>query len=248
MYHVCVRLRVSGPLDREALQRALDRIVARHEALRTRFAVVDGQPLQVIDGVDCGLGLAVNNLRQTANRETDLRRILDEETGAAFDFERGPLIRAGLLVVLGPEEHVLLMTMHHIVSDGWSVGVLVEELGVLYEAYRTGEEDPLPPLSIQYADYAAWQRERLGGAALRRQAAYWKETLSGAPAQLQLPWDRARPAEQEYAGDSVEVVLGADLSRGLRALSRRHGNTLLHDPARGLGRAAAAGCRAKKRW
>ncbi|KFX80418.1 Non-ribosomal peptide synthetase module, partial [Ralstonia solanacearum] len=132
----------------------------------------------------------------------------------------------GRLVKLGEQEHVLLITMHHIVSDGWSQGVLARELGMLYEAYRAGKADPLPTLPIQYADYAVWQRRWLEGAELQRQGTYWEQALAGAPTLLSLPTDRARPAQQDYAGGSVEVVFDETLSAGLKRLSQRHGTTL----------------------
>ncbi|MGH7261614.1 MAG: non-ribosomal peptide synthetase, partial [Nitrospiraceae bacterium] len=144
---------------------------------------------------------------------------------AGFDLEAGPLIR-GCLIRLGEEEHALLITMHHIVSDGWSMEVLIRELSALYGAFVRGEEDPLPELSLQYADYALWQRQWIEGEMLRQQGEYWERTLGGAPALLELPTDHPRPAEQEYAGGWVRVELDEELSRGLKELSRRRGTTL----------------------
>ena len=201
-YHIPVGLRLKGRLDREALVRALDRIVARHEALRTTFAVIDGQPVQRIAAADIGFALTEHDLRGIADAEAELKRLAAEEAAAPFDLERGPLIR-GRLVRLGEEDHALLATMHHIVSDGWSMGVLISELSALYAAFSQGQEDPLPPLAVQYADYALWQRRWLEGEVLKRQAAYWKTALAGAPALLTLPLDHARPAEQSFAGASV---------------------------------------------
>ncbi|KFX79403.1 Non-ribosomal peptide synthetase module, partial [Ralstonia solanacearum] len=157
--------------------------------------------------------------------ESRLGLLAEAEARTPFDLEQGPLIR-GRLVKLGEQEHVLLITMHHIVSDGWSQGVLARELGTLYEAYRAGGEDPLPALPIQYADYAVWQRRWLEGEALQRQGAYWEQALAGAPTLLSLPTDRARPAQQDYAGGSVAVVFDAELRAGLKRLSQRHGTTL----------------------
>ncbi|MGD7119988.1 non-ribosomal peptide synthetase, partial [Ralstonia pseudosolanacearum] len=149
----------------------------------------------------------------------------EREANTPFDLAHGPLIR-GRLVKLGEHEHVLLITMHHIVSDGWSQGVLARELGTLYEAYRSGGEDPLPALPIQYADYAVWQRRWLEGGELQRHGTYWEQALASAPTLLSLPTDRARPAQQDYAGGSVEVAFDETLSAGLRKLSQRHGTTL----------------------
>ncbi len=165
------------------------------------------------------------DLQGQAESEQTLAVLSEREANTPFDLEQGPLIR-GCLVTLGEQEHVLLITMHHIVSDGWSQGVLARELGTLYEAYRSGGEDPLPALPIQYADYAVWQRRWLEGAELQRQSTYWEQALAGAPTLLSLPTDRVRPAQQDYAGGSVEVVFDAELSTGLRKLSQRHGTTL----------------------
>ncbi|MDO3550997.1 amino acid adenylation domain-containing protein [Ralstonia pseudosolanacearum] len=224
-YHIPVGLRLKGELDEDALRRALDRIVARHEALRTRFVAEDGQAVQLIVPADVGLTLEWVDLSTEEASEHQLGLLAEAEARAAFDLEQGPLIR-GRLVKLGEQEHVLLITMHHIVSDGWSQGVLARELGSLYEAYRAGNADPLPALPIQYADYAVWQRRWLEGGELQRQGTYWEQALAGAPTLLSLPTDRARPPQQDYAGGSVEVVFDAELSTGLRTLSQRHGTTL----------------------
>jgi amino acid adenylation domain-containing protein len=226
-YHIPTRLRLRGELDREALGRALDRIVARHEALRTTFHAVDGQPEQCVAPVaDSRFQLLEHDLGDhAAAAEAELRRVMAEEAGAPFDLARGPLIR-GRLVRLAPEDHVLLVTMHHIVSDGWSMGVLTRELSALYAAFRRGAADPLPPLPVQYADYAAWQRRWVDGEVLREQADYWRETLAGAPELLELPTDHARPARQDFAGAALEVELDEELTAGLKALGRRQGTTL----------------------
>ncbi|WP_247363921.1 non-ribosomal peptide synthetase [Ralstonia pseudosolanacearum] len=224
-YHIPVGLRLKGELDAPALLRALDRIVARHEALRTCFEVQEGQAVQRVASADVGLTLEWVDLSTEAASEHQLGLLAEAEARVPFDLEQGPLIR-GRLVKLGEQEHVLLITMHHIVSDGWSQGVLARELGMLYEAYRSGGEDPLPALPIQYADYAVWQRRWLEGAELQRQGTYWEQALAGAPTLLSLPTDRARPAQQDYAGGSVEVIFDETLSAGLRKLSQRHGTTL----------------------
>ncbi|HEX8244848.1 MAG TPA: condensation domain-containing protein, partial [Longimicrobium sp.] len=148
-----------------------------------------------------------------------------EEADAPFDLARGPLIR-GRLIRLADDDHVLLITMHHVVSDGWSMGVFTRELGALYAAFRAGEPDPLPPLPVQYADYAAWQRKWVDGEVLKAQAEYWKETLAGAPELLELPTDHPRPARQDFSGGVVGIVLDAELTAGLKALGARHGATL----------------------
>jgi amino acid adenylation domain-containing protein len=225
-YHIPVRLRLRGELDRDALGRALDRIVARHEALRTTFEQVDGHPVQrIAPAGESAFRLLDHDLRAHPEAESEFRLVMAEEAGAPFDLERGPLIR-GRLVRLAGDDHALLVTMHHVVSDGWSMGVLTRELSALYGAFSRGEPDPLPALAIQYADYAAWQRRWVDGEVLQAQVDYWKETLSGAPELLVLPTDHPRPARQDFAGASVEVVIDEALTAGLKALSKRHGTTL----------------------
>ncbi|HTJ89099.1 MAG TPA: amino acid adenylation domain-containing protein [Acidocella sp.] len=225
-YHVPLRLHLRGHLDRAALRRALDRIQSRHEALRTTFAMLDGALHQRISPAeDSCFTLLEHDLRQHAHAAEELHRLAEQEASASFDLEHGPLIR-GRLIRLSDDEHALLLTMHHIVSDGWSMGVLRSELSVLYAAFLRGEEDPLPALEIQYADYAVWQREWLEGARLEQQAAYWRSALAGVPALLELPTDHSRPAQQDYTGAFAELELDATLTAGLRDLSRRHGCTL----------------------
>ena len=220
-YHVPYGVRICGKLDRFALRGALDRIVARHEALRTTFALVNGEPEQRIAPVtEAGFAL----LEQEAAGE-ELEAIIAAEAREPFDLEKGPLIR-GRLVRESEEQHVLLLTMHHIVSDGWSMGVLLRELSALYRALREGEADGLPEMGVQYADYAVWQREWMQGEVLQRQGEYWKKTLAGVPELLEVPGDHTRPAEVDYAGSFVPVVLDEELSGKLKGLGRRQGATL----------------------
>ncbi|MGY4306616.1 amino acid adenylation domain-containing protein [Bradyrhizobium sp. USDA 4369] len=224
-YHIACGLRLSGVLDRAALARALDRIVERHEALRTAFPQLGGEPVQHIAPGNVGFALIDHDLRDHAEPEAELMRLAAEEVTSPFDIEHGPLIR-GRLVRMATDDHVLLVTMHHIVSDGWSMGILTAELSTLYGAYSRGMDDPLPPLSIQYGDYASWQRRWLKGEVLVRQSGYWKRSLSGAPVLLELPWDRPRPMVQDYAGAMIPVRLDAGLTSALKTLSWRHGMTL----------------------
>ncbi|HYH78372.1 MAG TPA: amino acid adenylation domain-containing protein, partial [Longimicrobium sp.] len=225
-YHIPVRQRLRGELDRAALRRALDRIVARHEALRTTFAEVDGAPVQrIAPAQESPFHLTEHDLRGAAEAAAELRLLMADEARAPFDLARGPLIR-GRLVQVGDDDHVLLITMHHIVSDGWSMGVFTRELGALYGAFREGRPDPLPPLAVQYADYGAWQRRWVEGELLREQAEYWTRTLAGAPELLELPADRPRPARQDFTGATVALVLGEELTARLKALGARHGTTL----------------------
>ncbi|WP_343160861.1 amino acid adenylation domain-containing protein, partial [Xanthomonas sp. LMG 8992] len=226
-YHIPAALRLTGTLDRAALQASLDRIVARHENLRTTFVSVEGEPRQAIAAADVGFALTVHDLSalEPAAQDAALAQVSLQEARAPFDLAQGPLIRGRLLVV-SEREHVLLVTQHHIISDGWSIGVLAKEVGALYAAFSRGLADPLPPLPIQYADYAAWQRGWLQGDVLQGQVDFWRRQLAGAPALLELPTDRPRPAVQSYRGDRRMLRLSHRLSEQLRALSQRHGTTL----------------------
>ncbi|MDE5459014.1 non-ribosomal peptide synthetase, partial [Bradyrhizobium sp. CSA112] len=224
-YHIPLAWRLRGALDRSAWQRSLDRLFARHEALRSVFVAPEGKPRVEVLPADAGLPVLEHDLRGRPDAEAALLELCHEEAGTPFDLARGPLIR-GRLIRMSDEEHVFLLTQHHIVSDGWSLGVLVRELSQLYRAFEAGQDDPLPPLAIQYPDYAAWQRQWLSGERLQKQAQYWRDTLSGAPARLALPTDRPRPAQPSFAGASVPIVIDADLTRGLKRLSRQHGTTL----------------------
>ncbi|HEX7240244.1 MAG TPA: amino acid adenylation domain-containing protein, partial [Longimicrobiaceae bacterium] len=221
-YNVFAALRLGGALAVRALERALGEVVQRHEALRTVFREADGAPLQVIRPFG-GFVLPVEDLAGMG--EAEVERRASEEASRPFDLAAGPLFRARLLR-LGAEEHVLLLCMHHVVSDGWSMGVLFREVEVLYEAYREGRESPLPELAVQYADYAVWQREQLEGEVLERQLGYWREQLRGAPELLELPTDHPRPAVQSYRGANEHVQLPAEVLEKLRAVGRQEGATL----------------------
>ena len=224
-YHIPFGLHLRGELDEDALRHALDRIVARHEALRTRFRSIDGEPFQVIVAEHCGFSLQGLDLRGHPEADAQLQRLMTEEVSTAFDLQAGPLLR-GRLVRLADREHVLLITLHHIVADGWSMPILARELDTLYGAYRQGEPDPLPPLPMQYAAYASWQRSALRAEGLEAHTDYWRRALTDAPALLELPADRPRPEQQDYAGGRVAIRLDAALTAALKALSRRHGTTL----------------------
>jgi amino acid adenylation domain-containing protein len=225
-YNIGSAVRLRGELDIGALERAINEIVRRHEVLRTVFIEVGGEPRQVVKAA-VGMRLEVEDLSrmEEEEREKEVRERAMEEGERRLDLGRGPLVRVKLLR-LGEEEHVLLMTMHHIVSDGWSAGVLVREMGALYEAYRKGEETPLEELGIQYGDYAVWQRERMRGEELERQLRYWLERMRGAPAALELPTDRPRPSVQSFRGAHETFTLAGETVKGLSALCRREGVTL----------------------
>ncbi|WP_206955567.1 non-ribosomal peptide synthetase [Trinickia acidisoli] len=224
-FHTQLCLRLTGELDRGALHRALDRLVARHEVLRTRFPSVDGQPVQRIAAKHRVFDLREHDLRHRGDTESALQQLAVEETTAAFDLQVGPLIR-GRLIRLADREHILLVTLHHIVSDRWSTNVIRRELSALYAAFRNGRTDPLPALAIQYPDYAVWQRRWLTADILQAQRDYWHRALAGAPSVLKLPTDHPRPVQQEHSGASVAVELDDNLTVGLKALSERHNATL----------------------
>ena len=225
-YHIPIGLRLRGEADLSALRRALDCVLVRHEALRTTFVVVDGEPAQrIASPEESRFLLQEYDLRRRKDAAAELDRLTAEEAGAPFDLEAGPLIR-GRLIRLAEDEYALLITMHHIVSDGWSIGVLLGELSAFYAAFAGGEPATLPKSEAQYADYTLWQRKCMAGEALRRQAEYWESALAGAPALLELPVDHPRPAQQDHAGAFLDVALDEGLTTGLKALSRRHGATL----------------------
>lgn len=221
-YHIPRGVRLKGNLDRGALRRALNCILARHEALRTTFTEIDGEPRQRIRPVeDSSFLLVEHDLRLQENAKGELDRLIQLEVCSSFDLGAGPLIR-GRLIQLSDDEHVLLMNMHHIVSDAWSVAVLFKELSALYAADLRGEPNPLPELDVQYADFAVWQRQHLKDDVLGPQASYWKTALAGAPAVLELPTDHPRPALQSYSGAFEELLLGEQLTAQIKEFSRRH--------------------------
>jgi amino acid adenylation domain-containing protein len=225
-YHIPAALRLRGALDRDALRAAFGRLVARHESLRTTFVEHAGEPCLKI-AAEAGFALAEHDLRHLSGHEQEsaLDCLAGDEALSAFDLAQGPLVRACLLR-LAEQEHVLLVTQHHIVSDGWSTDIMVREVCALYSAFSQGLPDPLAPLELGYADYAAWQRAELAGARVQAQVDYWKRQLNGAPALLELPLDQPRPAVQSYAGASVGFTVPAELTRRLRRLGHAEGATL----------------------
>ncbi|HEX6747472.1 MAG TPA: amino acid adenylation domain-containing protein [Longimicrobium sp.] len=223
-YNMPMELRLHGRLDLGAMEAALNALVARHEALRTTFHFRDGAPLQEV-APELFIPLPVTDLSALGESERDAEaaRRGEAEARTPFDLAAGPLIRWQLLR-LGEEEHELLLNMHHIISDGWSMGVLFRELGALYAAALEGRGDPLPPLAIQYPDYAAWQRERMSGEALERELAWWRERLEGA-ATLALPTDRPHPPVQSFRGASHPFDMPPELVARVEALARAENAT-----------------------
>jgi len=224
-YNVSGALHLRGQLDVAVLERALDEVVRRHEALRTTFEDVGGEPRQRIHPW-VKIPLVVEDLTSVAevSRGERARELAREEATRSFDLLRGPLLRTRLLK-LAPEEHELVFTMHHIVSDGWSVGVLIREISALYAAFLDGKPSPLPPLVIQYADYAVWQRESLSSEQLDAQLRYWKAHLEGIPRVLELPTDRPHPPTQTFHGATLHRALSTEVKRAIQEVSRKAGAT-----------------------
>jgi amino acid adenylation domain-containing protein len=220
-YNEAMAFRLRGPLDRDVLARALDTLAARQESLRTRFVVDDGRPAQVVEPADFGFPLVVT---EVTGRPEDVDEFRRTDPRTPFDMSRAPLARARLLIV-GPEHHVLLMTVHHVVFDGASRSLLLRELGIVYAALLRGEPVSLPE-PLRYRDHARAQQEWLAGPGPAPHETYWRDRLDGVPPLLELPADRPRPATQDHRGDRVWVDLGADLTAGLKAVARDHGVTL----------------------
>lgn len=226
IYNMSYSARISGPLDVAALGRSIDAAVRRHDVFRTSFRAVDGVPWQVVvPATNFDLPVTDISARPQAERDAEAYRLAAEDAERPFDLAAGPLFRARLLR-LGEEEHVLLLAMHHIISDAWSFGVLLREIGTFYDSARAGEPSPLPPLAMQYSDFAEWQRQRLSGERLERELAYWTAHLAGAPPLLELPTDVPRQAVQQHAGALLTRRLPGDLVRQLEILAQREGCTL----------------------
>ncbi len=226
VYNFPAAVRLKGPLNVLALQQSLNEIVRRHEVLRTTFTIVDGRPVQII-APHLTLTIQIVDLRELpeTEREAEVQRLATNEAQRPFDLAEGPLVRASVLR-LGENEHVGLLTMHHIVSDGWSTGILIREMAVLYQSYCSARPSPLPELPIQYADFAHWQRQWLEGEALEAQLTFWKRQLLGAPPLLELPADHPRPVVQTYRGAQQFCLLPETVGDRLKALSRQEGVTL----------------------
>ena len=232
-YNLPLALRLKGTLNYSALWQSLGEIVRRHEALRTRLEARDEQLLQVIiESGEVEVPICDGSELSEAEREQQGREIVNQHAQRPFDLERGPVWRA-CLVRLGPHDHLLLLCMHHIVSDAWSMAILVNEFSQLYDRYCQGRQVDLPELAIQYADYAVWQRQWLQGDVLDQQLAYWRQQLAAAPV-LELPTDRPRPAVATHRGAAVGVRVSADLTDQLKQLSRREGVTMFMTLMAGL--------------
>jgi amino acid adenylation domain-containing protein len=225
-YHIAGVLRLRGDLNREALERSFHEIAQRHETLRSTFPTLEGEPVQRVAAA-LTLRLDVDDLSEfaEAEREGRARDLAQATAQERFDLALGPLFRVRL-VRLGEREHWLVIVLHHIVADGWSMGVLGRELARLYPAFRTGQPSPLVPLELQYVDYAVWQRRWLSGGELDKQLSYWRKQLRGAPASVELPADTAAPQVPTYRGDRVELRLEREVMQGLERVGRKAGTTL----------------------
>ncbi|MDH5546983.1 MAG: amino acid adenylation domain-containing protein, partial [Gammaproteobacteria bacterium] len=223
LFNVPMFMRLNGPLNIAKLFDTFNEVVQRHEVLRTVFTSIAGQPLQIIKP-QFFIPLPVIDLSGLSNDvvETNISKLADTEAKRPFVLYEGPLLRTTLLK-LGSDEHIILMTMHHIVSDGWSMGVLIQELSILYNALSRGQQNPLPPLTIQYADFAQWQRNWLQGQALEQQLGFWREQLEGAPGLLELPTDRQRPPVQSHRGSSVYFTIEKSLAKQIKTLCSEQG-------------------------
>ena len=225
-YNMPTALRLTGRLNLDALEWGINEIIRRHESLRTTFSVIAGEPVQVIaDQLTLKLPVVDLQALPAAERESQVMRLATAEAQRLFDLETGPLVRARLLQ-LNEEEWVLIFTMHHLVSDGWSMGVLVNEMAALYRSYIEDKPSALAELPVQYADFAEWQREWLAQGNLARQLQYWKQQLGGELPVLELPADKVRPPRQSFRGAVRRFVLSAELSAAIKSLGRQEGATL----------------------
>ena len=222
-YNIAVALQITGNLNIKALEQAIQKIVERHEILRTYFHSINGSPVQVIDP-KINVTLSVVDVQDDSTRDKQLQDLVTTEALRPFNLAKDALVRAKLWR-LDSQKYVLLLAMHHIVFDGWSMGIFTQELSILYQAFATGHASPLPELPIQYADYAVWQRQWLNGQVLAAQLNYWQQQLA-APPLLELPTDKPRPAVQTFRGSGVVFQLDADLSRQLKVLSQKSATTL----------------------
>ncbi len=218
--------RLKGTLDIKALSSSLDHLAARHETLRTTFSTIEGHPIQIIEAATPMLVPLINLSEQEESlKEAECERLIEEEAKQGFDLQTGHLVRAKL-IRLGNDEHVFLLTFHHIITDGWSLGIFFKELSSVYTAQVTGQLPELLPLPIQFADFAIWQRHWLQGEELDRQLKYWQTQLNNAPHQLDLPTDTPRPPQQSYQGQSISFTLPSTLGQAINALCRTKGVTL----------------------
>ncbi|QKQ75236.1 non-ribosomal peptide synthetase [Nostoc sp. TCL240-02] len=223
-YNEGLQLRVAGVLNIEALQQSINEIISRHEILRTTFPAIDGKPLQIISP---SLTINIPVLDLQGLEESEVQQIVTKEARQPFDLSNGPLLRVTLLR-LGPESHVLVLIMHHIITDGWSMGIFIQELSNFYRAFTLDSPSLLPELPIQYADFAVWQRQWLTEEIQKQQLNYWKQKLANAPPLLELPTDKPRPAVHTFCGATQEFQIDRNLSEQIKIFSQQSGATLFH--------------------
>ncbi len=221
-YTLSISLELKGALNEKALENSFQEIVRRHESLRTTFM---NEKVSIVNETFDAFSMPVVNVPHVEGQDKVIKQLASEEAQRPFNLAKGPLFRTSLLKV-NPETHILLLTMHKIVADGGSLGIMVKELPPLYEAFLNQAPSPLPELAIQYADFAAWQREWFSGEVLATQLNYWKQQLVDAPQVLHLPTDRPRPAEQRFRGSSEQFEINSELTQALKVLSQRHDATL----------------------
>src|SRR5437660_2417651 len=220
-YNMSVVVHLQGRCHPAVLQKSLEAIVQRHEILRTTFTNVNGEPVQVIRPTsDVAFHLSTLEDTYEPGREGFAQQVIYEESRGPFDLSKGPLLRS-ILLQLDEEEHILLLTMHHIISDGWSLDMLMQELAALYQAFLAEQPSPLPPLPIQYADFALWQRESLQGSLMQKHLDYWMQRLGGELPTLTLPTDHPRPAQPGNEGAREAFQLSASLTQALKQLSQQ---------------------------
>jgi hypothetical protein len=226
MYNMPFAVRMTGDLQVTVLEKSLQEIIARHETLRTTFEMEEGQLMQVV-APELAFALPVVQLQEATEgeRERQLAQFATDYAQEPFDLEKGPLLRA-TLVALDRADHVLFVSMHHIIADGWSLGVLVRDMMAIYGAFAIGQASPLEELPVQYVDYTEWHNEWMQGEVLEEQLIYWKQQFLGTLPVLQLPTDRTRPAVQDHRGSKARFALTAPLSQQLATLSQTEGVTL----------------------
>jgi amino acid adenylation domain-containing protein len=224
-YNMPAALQIEGPLQQHVLKQSLQALVERHESLRTVFPTVNGTPVVQLSEVSYQLAVISLQHLPPSEIEAEVQRLTNEDAQRPFDLENGPLFRTTLLQK-GADSYILLVNMHHIISDGWSLSVLIRELSTLYEAFKHNKPSPLPPLPIQYVDFAHWQRQWLSGEELSKQVHYWQQQLTDIPALLELPTDYPRPSIQGFQGSSLTMTISLELTNQLKKLSQQSGTTL----------------------
>ncbi|MFP5271127.1 amino acid adenylation domain-containing protein [Coleofasciculus sp.] len=226
VYNIPYALHLTGNLNRNALEQSLQTLIQRHETLRTRFQLVNEAPVQIIDPhIHFTLSIIDLDNQQIDPQSAQVQQRIQQEAKTPFNLTQAPLFRVKLLR-LNPQSHILLLTLHHIISDGWSMGILIRELSSLYQAFCTGKPNPLAPLPIQYADFAIWQRDWLTGEVLDNQLSYWQKQLQGSPALLELPTNYPRPSQQTFRGTRQRFQLNLELTQQLKSLSQKAEATL----------------------